>query len=290
MNDYVLFTDVTTDLTVEILKDIDVISINMPFFLDENQIEHYPDYKNISVSDFYQSLREKTKITTSQINSRTYVEYFEKALSKGKDILYLGFSSGLSGTMQSATIAIEMLKEKYTDRKIYAVDTLCASSGEGMFVYYAALKKKNGMDIEQLRQWCENSKLNLCHWFTVEDLFFLHRGGRVSKTVAIAGSMLKIMPVMHMDNEGHLMLVDKVRGRHNALEALAEKMIETAVDLPSQTIFISHGDDIACAKYLENYIKSRTAVAKIIIQPVNPIIGAHSGPGTIALFFWGTER
>lgn len=290
MNDYMIFTEVTTDLSSELLEQIDVTCINMTLMVEDTPVEHYADFRNLSYKDFYNNLRKQVKVTTTQINCETYTEYFENALKEGKDVIYLAFSSGLSGTIQSAKIAIDALQEKYPERKIYCVDTLCASCGGGMFVYYAAMKKKEGLNIDELYNWCENSKLHLSHWFTVEDLFFLHRGGRVSKTVAIAGSLLKIMPVMHVDNDGHLIVVNKERGRHKALEALANQMFKTAISLEKQTIFIGHGDDIEAAEYLANYINKNNKPQNIIILPIGPIIGSHSGPGTIALFFWANER
>ena len=287
---YTLMTDVTVDITSEILDKINVKAIPMPFFVEGKAYEHYADFREYAFEDIFSLLRTKAKVTTTQINAETYIEYFENELKQGLDIVYLCFSSGLSGSIQSAHIAIDALKEKYPERKIICVDSLCASTGFGALVCYASEKKKEFENPEDLVAWCEKAKLHMCHWFTVEDLFFLHRGGRVSKTVAIAGSLLKIMPVMHMDNEGKLVLVSKSRGRHAALEALAEKMFETGIDLEKQVVFIGQGDDIKSAQYLRDYIKSRNVVKDVIIQPMGPIIGAHSGPGTLGLYFWGKER
>lgn len=287
---YTLMTDVTVDITAEILKDINVKAIPMPFFVEEDTYEHYPDFREYGFEDIFNLLRTKVKVTTAQINVETYTKYFEEELKQGLDIVYLCFSSGLSGSIQSANIAADMLREKYPERKIFCVDSLCASTGFGAFVCYASEKKKEFENPEDLAKWCEERKLHMCHWFTVEDLFFLHRGGRVSKTVAIAGSLLKIMPVMHMDNEGKLVLVSKERGRHAALEALAKKMFETGIELEKQVVFIGHGDDIKSAQYLKDYILSKNIVKDVLIQPMGPIIGAHSGPGTLGLYFWGTER
>ena len=290
MNDYVLLTDVTVDISEEILKKYNVTAIPMPFFVEDKEYDHYSDFREYSFKDIFKLLRTKIKVTTAQINAERYIEYFEAELKKGNDIVYLCFSSGLSGSIQSANIAKEALLEKYPDRKIYIVDSLCASCGFGLFVCWAADKKKETPNIEEFVKWCEGSKLHMCHWFTVEDLFFLHRGGRVSKTVAIAGSLLKIMPVMHMDNDGKLVLITKARGRKAALEALADKMLETAIDLEKQVIFIGHGDDLESAEYLKSYIAKKASPKDIIINEMGPIIGAHSGPGTIGVYFWGTER
>ncbi len=290
MSNYVLFTDVTVDISEEILKKNDVTAIPMPFFIDDKEYNHYSDFREYGFKGIFKLLRTQAKVTTAQINSERYIEYFEEELKKGNDIVYLCFSSGLSGSIQSANIAKDILAEKYPERKICVVDSLSASCGFGLFVCLAADKKKVTPDIDEFVKWCENSKLHMCHWFTVEDLFFLHRGGRVSKTVAIAGSLLKIMPIMHMDNEGKLILMGKVRGRKAALEALADKCLSTAVDIEKQVIFIGHGDDLESAEYLKEYISKKANPKDIIINEMGPIIGAHSGPGTIGVYFWGTER
>lgn len=214
----------------------------------------------------------------------------EKLLGEGKDVLYIGFSTGLSTTYNSGESAARELREKYPDRKIYTVDTLAASLGQGMITYYAAKKKEAGATIEEVRDFVESEKLHMCHWFTVDDLNYLKRGGRISAATAAIGTMLSIKPVMHMDNEGHLVAVGKARGRKAALKALADSMESTMLPGRNETIFISHGDSLEDAEYLANLVRERTGVQDIVINYVGPVIGAHAGPGTIALFFWGSER
>ena len=244
----------------------------------------------MSTETFYAKLREGKMSTTSQINADEFARTFEPILEAGEDVLYIAFSSGLSGTCQSAYIARDELKEKYPERKIYVFDSLCASMGEGLLVYQAALLKRAGTDIDSLYKWLGENVLKLCHWFTVDDLNHLKRGGRVSTTAALVGTMLGIKPVLHVDDEGHLIPVSKVRGRRQSLDALVQKMAETAIHPDEQTIFISHGDCLKDAEYVAEQVRSKFGVKNIQINFVGPVIGAHSGPGTVALFFFGTQR
>ena len=235
-------------------------------------------------------MRNKEEITTSQISSDTCTKLFESLLQDGKDVLYIGFSSALSGTYQVGYLALEELKKKYPERKIFAVDTLGASLGEGLLVYHAANLREAGESIEAVNGWLLENRLHLCHWFTVDDLFFLQRGGRVSGTVAIFGTLLNVKPVMHMDNEGRLIFVTKVRGRKRSLDALVERLDQTAINPSEQSIFITHGDCLEDAQYVAKKIEEKYHPKEIVINWVDPVIGAHSGPGTVALFFLGTER
>lgn len=203
-------------------------------------------------------------------------------------MLILAFSSGLSTTCQSARLSAQELSEKYPERKVYAVDTLCASLGQGLLVWHAVQEKNKGKSIEAVREWVEENKLRLCHWFTVDDLHFLKRGGRISAATAVVGSMLSIKPVLHVDDEGHLINVGKARGRGASLTALVDKMEETAIDV--DTVFISHGDCLADAEKVKDMVEERFGTREIVINHVGPVIGAHSGPGTLALFFLGTQR
>ena len=205
-------------------------------------------------------------------------------------MLYLGFSSGLSGTFNAGALAVNELSEKYPERKLYAVDTLCASLGQGLIVYLCWQQQQAGRSIEEVRDYAEKIKLNVCHWFTVDDLMFLKRGGRVSAATAIVGSMLSIKPVMHVDNEGHLIKVDTARGRKASIRALVAEMEKRGTDLAGQHIFISHGDCEEDAKYLASLVREKCGVKDVTINYVGPVIGAHSGPGTIALFFLGKHR
>lgn len=287
MNDYIIFTDSTCDLENNYLKDLDINVIPLNFTFEGKT---YTDGTGMTYKDFYDILRDKKNVTTSQINTGTFIENFEPYLKQGKDILYIAFSSGLSGTYASSKIARDDLIEKYPDRKIMVVDSLCASMGEGLLVYYAAMKKKEGMSIEDLSAWLENNKLNICHWFTVDDLFHLKRGGRVSSVAAVFGSMMGIKPVMHVDNEGHLIPMEKVRGRKASLISLVDHMKESAELTPDDVVFISHGDSLDDANFVKELVLQNFKVKEVKINYVGSVIGSHSGPGTMALFFIGKNR
>ena len=213
----------------------------------------------------------------------------EPILQAGEDILYLGFSSALSSTYNAGALAAEQLAEKYPDRKILTVDTLSASMGQGLLVYLTVQQKRAGATIEEARDFAEKNKFHLCHWFTVDDLHHLRRGGRVSATSAVLGTVLNIKPVLHMDNEGRLIFMEKVRGRRASIKRMLEKMRETAIEPEKQIVFMSHGDCIEDAEYLAGRIREEWNV-EVVINYVGPVIGSHSGPGTLALFFLGTER
>ena len=206
------------------------------------------------------------------------------------DVLALAFSSGLSTTYQSAVIAATELQETYPQRKILVVDTLCASMGQGLLVWYACKKLSEGLDVDALADWCEENKLHLCHWFTVDDLMHLKRGGRVSAATALMGTMLNIKPVLHVDDEGHLINVAKARGRKASIDMLAKKLEELGSGFDNDTVFISHGDCPEDAQYLADLVKERCGVRNVVISYVGPVIGAHTGPGVLAFFFLGTHR
>ena len=290
MNDYILISDSSTDLTPELMKESNVEILPLTFMVDGKSYLNYLDEREMSIKEFYSLLRGGKVVTTGQVNVKNFLDVFEKYLKNGLDILYIAFSSGLSGTYNSATIAAAELSEKYPERKIVVVDSLSASMGEGLLVYLAAQKAKNGASIDEVAKWVEDNKLNLCHWFTVDDLLFLKRGGRVSSAAALMGTALGIKPVMHVDNEGHLIPMSKVRGRRKSLDALVAKMEESAINPKEQVVFISHGDCLEDAEYLAKQIKSKLKVKDIKINTIGPVIGAHSGPGTMALFFLGSER
>ena len=239
---------------------------------------------------FYEKLRAGEVATTAAVNVAEYVDAVEPLLQAGHDVLILAFSSGLSTTYNSSAIAVEELREKYPDRKVYTVDTLCASLGQGLLVYLAAQERAKGRSIEEVRDWAEANKLHLCHQFTVDDLHFLKRGGRISATTAVLGSMLQIKPVLHVDDEGHLINIAKARGRQASLKALVDKMEQTAIDPAAQTVFISHGDCLEDAQAVAQMVKDRMGVKEVYLNHIGPVIGAHAGPGTVALFYVGTER
>ncbi len=285
MRDYVILTDSGTDLSAEMAKQLDIEILDLMVIMES---EAPKPNSSVEPKQFYSFLREKHMATTSAINSDTFSETMEKIVTDGKDVLYLGFSSGLSNTYNAGRLAAEELSEKYPDAKIYAVDTLCASLGEGMLVYLAAKKKQVGATIDELRDYVENTKLHLCHWFTVEDLMFLKRGGRVSAATAVVGTMLNIKPVMHVDNAGKLIKMGTARGRKASIDALFEKTKATVTE--TDVMFICHGDCIDDANYLAARLKNELGVTEVIIDYTGVVIGSHSGPGTLAVFYIGTER
>lgn len=288
--DYAVITDSTADLSPELVRELDVEIIPLQFVIDDHTYLNYPDGRELSEKAFYQMLRQQKTATTVQVNASRFVEFFEPILQQGRDVLYIAFSSGLSGTYHSSLMAREELQEKYPERRIYICDSLAASMGEGLLVYHAVMEKRKGKDISEVYQWVEDHKKNLCHWFTVDDLHHLKRGGRVSSATALLGTMLGIKPVLHVDDEGHLINVDKVRGRRQSLQAMVEKMCQTCIDPENQMIFISHGDCLEDAQALADMVRERMQVKDIVIHYIGPVIGAHSGPGTVALFFLGTKR
>ncbi len=288
MRDYVIYTDSSADISPEILKEWGVFYTSLTFRFGDSEREF--SNGDMEIGDFYNKMREGGVAKTAAVNSEVFREAFEKILKDGRDVLYIGFSSGLSTTYNSARIAAESLRENYPDTKIVTVDSLAASAGLGMLVRLAVLKKEEGLSIDETAAYIESVKLNLCHWFTVDDLVYLKRGGRVSPTAAFVGNLLGIKPVLHVDNEGHLVNVSKVRGRLAAIAALAEKLVATADNSLPGLVYISHGDCRADAELLASMIKEKCGRDTEIITDVGTVIGAHSGPGTLALFFLGKER
>lgn len=288
MNPYVIVTDSAGDLPRDLVEKYGLDVVQLAVTVDDG--EPTPN-DEVDVKDFYAQLRAKKSAKTSAVNLDAFEATFEKHLAAGVDVLYLGFSSGLSSTFNTGFVAAREMREKYPDRKCMAVDTLCASLGQGLIVVLAAEKKEQGAILEEVANYVEYIKSNLTHLFTVDDLFFLKRGGRVSALTAVAGSALGIKPVLHVDNEGHLIKLGTKRGRVNALNDLCERMQQLAIDPAEQTVFISHGDCEEDANYLAEKIKETMGVKKpILVSHVGPVIGAHSGPGTVALFFLGKER
>lgn len=287
MNPYIIFADTACDIPADKLAEWGVPALSQSFRFDDSEKEYLEG--DIPSSEFYNELRTGKVTRTAAVNSESFRVAFETELQKGNDILYLAFSSGLSTTCNSGRLAAETLAESYPDRKIMVVDTLSASAGFGLLVYLAVRKKQTGATIEEVAQYIEDTKLHMCHWFTVEDLNFLKRGGRVSPTVALVGSMLGIKPVMHMDNEGHLTKVSTARGRKASLKALADRYAELVID-PDEAVFISQGDCLDDANELAEMVKERGAKHVELITYVGAVIGSHSGPGTVALFFVGKER
>ena len=288
MNNYVILTDSACDIKPELLMEWGVHHESLTFRFNDSETE-YAD-GSVDIKEFYDKMRAGGVAKTAAVNVEVFSNLFEEHLKSGMDVLYLGFSSGLSTTYNSARIAAEQLREKYPDSKILTVDTLAASAGFGLLLYLTVEKKNAGATVEEAAAFAEGTKLNICHWFTVDDLVYLKRGGRVSATTAFVGNALGIKPVMHVDNDGHLINVTKVRGRKTAIAALADKFGELAVDRENGRIFISHGDCMKDVQELENLLKTRYNATVDIITNVGAVIGSHSGPGTLALFFVGNVR
>ena len=287
---FTIVTDSSSNLTDQQIQEYGVSIRSLSFFVSGREYQSYVKGQHNDLKKFYDMMRQKETITTSLIRLSECRDLFETILKQGQDLLFIGFSSALSGTYQAAETVAGELREEYPDRKIYTVDTLGASLGEGLLVHHAVQHQKAGESIQEVYQWVLENRLHLAHWFTVDDLFFLKRGGRVSATTALVGTLLGIKPVMHMDNEGRLIPVGKVRGRRTSLDALFDRMKETAIHPEQQTVFISHGDCIEDAEYLASRIRKELHVKEILIHYVDPVIGAHSGPGTVALFFLASHR
>ena len=290
MREYKILTDSTTDLSPQLVAQTGVTVLPMTYTIGEKSYRNDPEETDLSSGDFYDMLRGGAMSTTSQINVETFREVAGKMARDGFDVLYVGFSSGLSGTFNSARIAFEDLSAEYPEHKFLAVDSLCASMGEGLLVYHAAQQQKAGRSIEETARWLEENKLHLAHWFTVDDLNHLKRGGRVSGAAAFFGTMLNIKPVLHVDDAGHLIPMEKVRGRKASLDALVAHMEKDAVDPASQTVFISHGDCRADAEYVADLVREKFGTQDIRIHSIGRVIGSHSGPGTVALFYLGRTR
>ncbi len=287
---YVIVTDSSCDLPAELAQELELAVLPLTLTLGGKEYANYLDGREIGFSEFYGRIRQGEAAVTAAANVESYLSLAEPILQAGKDILLLVFSSGLSSTYQVSLLAAEELSQKYPQRKILPVDTLCASMGQGLLVYLAARQRGEGKSLQEVRDWVEKEKYHLCHWFTVDDLMYLKRGGRLNAATALVGTALGIKPVLHIDNEGHLINMGKARGRRASLTALVDKMAELAVEPQGQVAFISHGDCLEDAKAVEQMLKQRLGVKKVIISYVGPVIGAHTGPGVVALFFLGKER
>lgn len=288
MSQYVIFADSSCDIVPELLAEWEVPFVSLSVKFDD-EAESFNNF-DMPFPDFYQKMRNGGVARTAAANMELFREAFEPYLEAGKDILYIGFSSGLSTTVNSGAMAAKELMERYPERKVVTVDTFGASAGYGLLVYLTVQKKREGANLEEAAKFVEDTRLHLCHWFTVDDLVYLKRGGRVSAAAAFVGGVLNIKPVLHMDDPGHLINMFKVRGRRASIKALADKYGELALDKENGTVFISHGDCIDDAKLLEQMLAERFGAKVKLITYVGPVIGSHSGPGTLALFFLGRER
>lgn len=284
---YQILTDSCCDFPPQRYQELGLISLPLSITF---RGETYPDRNDDSLRDMYAGLRAGEAASTAAANPQQWEEALEPVLASGKDALILAFSSGLSTTYQSACIAAEEMKERFPERKILVVDSLCASLGQGLLAYYAARKRDEGLGLEELKAWLEDNKLHLCHWFTVNDLMYLKRGGRINAATAIMGTMLSIKPILHVDNEGHLISVGKARGRKASIAALADKAAELGKGYDNSVMFISHGDCLEDAQALAELVKERCGAKEVYINYVGAVIGSHSGPGTLALFFLGQHR
>lgn len=290
MNEYQIVTDSSADLSLAQVETLGIKVLPLHFNINGNTYANDSANSGMSPEDFYAAVREGAMSTTSQVNMEAFSAEFKKHLDAGKDILYIGFSSGLSGTYNAGRLAAEELASVYPNHKIIAVDTLCASCGEGLMVHLACAQQRAGKTITEVAQWLEENKLHMAHWITVNDLNHLKRGGRVSGAAAMFGTMLQIKPILIVTDEGGLVPLIKARGRQASLDTLVEKFVATAVDPKNATVFISHADCAEDAAYLSRQITERTGATDIQIGFIGPVIGAHAGPGTVALCFLGSGR
>lgn len=287
MRDFVITVNSTVDLPREWLEERNVPVIPLKYTIDG---ETYTDMYGLTSGEFFAKLREGKMSVTSQVNPEEAKEALEPFLKAGKDILHLGFSSGLSGTYNSMRAAGEELAESYPEAKIIVIDTLCACMGEGLLLYKALQLKESGKSIDEIAQWVEENKLHVCHNVTVDDLNHLHRGGRISKATAIVGTMVQIKPIIHVDNEGKLQVIAKERGRKKSLHRIVDMAAERAEGWENDMVMITHGDCIGDAEYVAGLVRERLGVQHIMIHNIGTVIGSHTGPGVIAVFSMGNYR
>lgn len=289
MDNFNITTDSTCDLPASYLAEHGIETLSLNYLLDG---ETYGGGREMDPKAFYSTMREGKMPTTNACNPLDAKECFLKYIKQGKAVLHIAFSSGLSASYNNARLAAEELMEEYPDARIRVIDSLCASLGEGLLIHKAAVMRENGGSFEETADWVEQNRLHICHQFTVDDLFHLHRGGRVSKATAVMGTMINVKPVLHVDNEGHLIPLSNVRGRKKSLNKLVDNMAEAIKGYEQQNdiVFISHGDCEEEARYVASVVKERFGIEKFLFNFVGPTIGAHSGPGTLALFFVGSKR
>lgn len=287
MRDYIITVNSTVDLPKEWLEERQVPVVPLRYTIDG---QTYTDMEGLSAKEFFTKLREGKMSVTSQVNPEEAVEMLEPYVKEGKDILHLGFSSGLSGTLNSMRIAGQMLEEKYPEAKVIIIDTLCACLGEGLLLYKALQVKAQGKTIDETAQWVEENKLHICHDVTVDDLNHLHRGGRVSKTTAVLGTLVQIKPIIHMDNDGKLQVIGKERGRKKSLNKIVDMAAEQSKGWDNDIIMITHGDCIEDAEYVAKLVREKMGIDNILINNIGTVIGSHTGPGVVAVFCMGNQR
>lgn len=284
MSNFVIITDSTTDLPKSYYKEKNVPVVSLSYMMDGVT---YEDMNGLSGKELFEKIREGAMPTTSQINPEQAREALEPFAKEGKDIIYIAFTSGLSGSYNSVRMAAEELSEEYPDRKIAVIDSLCASMGEGLLLYKAVELKEQGKSFEEIVDWVENNKLNICHDVTIDDLYHLHRGGRVSKASAVVGSIIKIKPMIHVNDEGKLIVIGKERGRKKAMLSLIDRMEQKQGDFKNDVVMIVHGDVEEDAEFLKKEIENRFGITNIIINCIGSVIGSHTGPGVISIFYMG---
>lgn len=284
MSEFIITADSTVDMPKEYLAEKGVPIMALSYVLDGVT---YQDGNGLTGKEFYDKIRGGAMPTTSQINPEQAKAAFEPLVKEGKDILHIAFTSGLSGSYNSARIAAEELSEEYPDRKIIVIDSLCAAMGEGMLLYKAIEQKEQGKSLEEVAEWVESNKLHICHDVTVDDLFHLHRGGRVSKASAILGSMIKIKPIIHVNEEGKLIVIGKERGRKKSLMTLLDRMEKKMAGYENDIFMIVHGDAPEDAEFVKNEMIKRFGVTNIMINCLGSVIGSHTGPGVVAIFYMG---
>ena len=287
MRDYIITVNSTVDLPKEWLAERGVPVAPLKYTIDG---ETYTDMEGLSAKEFFAKLREGKMSVTSQVNPEEAAAMLEPYVKEGKDVLHLGFSSGLSGTLNSMRIGTEMLQEKYPDAKIIVIDTLCACLGKGILLYYALKEKAKGKTIEEVAQWAEENKLHVCHNVTVDDLNHLHRGGRVSKTTAVLGTLVQIKPIIHMDDNGTLQVIGKERGRKKSLNKIVDMAVEQSKGWENDIVMITHGDCIEDAEYVAKLVREKMGIDNILINNIGTVIGSHTGPGVVAVFCMGNKR
>ncbi len=285
MKDYIITVNSTVDLPKEWLRKVPIVPLK--YTIDG---ETYEDMDGLSAKEFFGKLRDGKMAATSQVNPGEAKEALKPFLEEGKDILHLAFSSALSGTCNSMRIAAEELMEEYPQQKMIVVDTLCACLGEGLLLYYALKRKSEGFSMEETAKWVEENKLHVCHNVTIDDLEHLHRGGRISKTVAVLGGMVKIKPMIHMDDKGALQVIGKERGRRKSLNKIVDTAVKQSKGWENDIIMITHGDCEEDARYVEELVREKMGIDQILVNNIGTVIGSHTGPGVVAVFCMGDKR